>query len=271
MKVQRINMPRHDGFTIMSNYHLRDSRLSLSARGLMSQMLSLPPGWDFTIAGLSKINREGSYAINSALNELKECGYFVVTKKYPGETESGRIEYEYTLLEKPVDVQPKEEEQAEEQVDKKQDLKNQGLENQTQINTDYKASKNNYREIKKEKEEKEKKEKAAKAASGGSADDEISELMEQMNPETRDAVDEWIEYKRESHRFTYKGRGLKALLTSVADAERKYGSHAVASLIRECMGNGWKGIIFDKLGKSGGAAAKKPFNYDYDDDEPLPF
>ena len=29
-------------FTIMSNYHLRDKNLSLKAKGLLSQMLSLP-------------------------------------------------------------------------------------------------------------------------------------------------------------------------------------------------------------------------------------
>ena len=49
-----------DGYTVMSNYHLRDMRLSLKARGLLSQILSLPEKWDMTISGLSKINRECS-------------------------------------------------------------------------------------------------------------------------------------------------------------------------------------------------------------------
>ncbi|MDD6060255.1 MAG: helix-turn-helix domain-containing protein, partial [Ruminococcus sp.] len=42
-----------DGYTVMSNYHLRDMRLSLKARGLLSQILSLPEKWDMTISGLS--------------------------------------------------------------------------------------------------------------------------------------------------------------------------------------------------------------------------
>ena len=33
-------------FTVMSNYHLRDKSLSLKAKGLLSQMLSLPEEWD---------------------------------------------------------------------------------------------------------------------------------------------------------------------------------------------------------------------------------
>ena len=43
-------------FTIMSNYHLRDKNLSLKAKGLLSQMLSLPEEWDYTLAGLALHN-----------------------------------------------------------------------------------------------------------------------------------------------------------------------------------------------------------------------
>ena len=59
----------------MSNYHLRDKELSLKAKGLLSQMLSLPDDWDYTLAGLSHINRESKDAIRSAVNELEAAGY----------------------------------------------------------------------------------------------------------------------------------------------------------------------------------------------------
>ena len=49
---------RTAGYTVMSNHHLRNKNLSLKAKGLLSQMLSLPEDWDFTLAGLSYINRE---------------------------------------------------------------------------------------------------------------------------------------------------------------------------------------------------------------------
>ena len=49
---------RTGDYTVMSNFHLKDKRLSLKAKGLLSQMLSLPDDWDYTLSGLSYINRE---------------------------------------------------------------------------------------------------------------------------------------------------------------------------------------------------------------------
>ncbi len=49
---------QNTGYTVMSNHHLRNKELSLKAKGLLSQMLSLPEDWDYTLAGLSHINRE---------------------------------------------------------------------------------------------------------------------------------------------------------------------------------------------------------------------
>lgn len=54
---------RNTGYTVMSNHHLRNKELSLKAKGLLSQMLSLPEDWDYTLAGLSYINRESIDAI----------------------------------------------------------------------------------------------------------------------------------------------------------------------------------------------------------------
>ena len=51
----------------MSNHHLRNKELTLKAKGLLSQMLSLPEDWDYTLAGLSYINRESIDAISTAL------------------------------------------------------------------------------------------------------------------------------------------------------------------------------------------------------------
>ena len=38
---------RNKGYTVMSNHHLRNKELSLKAKGLLSQMLSLPEDWDY--------------------------------------------------------------------------------------------------------------------------------------------------------------------------------------------------------------------------------
>lgn len=66
---------RTQNYTIMSNYHLRDKSISLKAKGLLSQMLSLPEDWDYTLTGLAKINQEGKDAIRAAVVELERAGY----------------------------------------------------------------------------------------------------------------------------------------------------------------------------------------------------
>ena len=69
---------KKDGnFTVMNNYHLRDQNLSLKAKGLLSMILSLPNDWEFSIAGLKAICKEGKDSISSALVELEIKGYLV--------------------------------------------------------------------------------------------------------------------------------------------------------------------------------------------------
>ncbi len=50
MPVFRVKKVKDD--TIMPNTHLRNRRLSLRAKGLLCQMLPLPPEWNFTLQGL---------------------------------------------------------------------------------------------------------------------------------------------------------------------------------------------------------------------------
>ena len=49
---------KNANFTVMANYHLKDRRLSYKAKGLLSEMLSLPPDWDYTLSGLAVIAAE---------------------------------------------------------------------------------------------------------------------------------------------------------------------------------------------------------------------
>ena len=79
MAVFRVEKNR--GYTVMSNHHLRNKALSLKAKGLLSQMLSLPEDWDFTLKGLSLINREQIDAIRAAVRELEQAGYIVRSRE----------------------------------------------------------------------------------------------------------------------------------------------------------------------------------------------
>ena len=83
----------------MSNHHLRNKELSLKAKGLLSQMLSLPEDWDYTLAGLSLINREKIDAIREAVRELERAGYIVRSRE---RDEKGRLRgAEYVIYEQP--------------------------------------------------------------------------------------------------------------------------------------------------------------------------
>lgn len=53
-----IRATKDKDFTVMSIHHLRDTRLSLKAIGLFSIILSLPPEWKFSIAGLATITKD---------------------------------------------------------------------------------------------------------------------------------------------------------------------------------------------------------------------
>lgn len=105
-----IRVHKTKNYTVMSNTHLRDKNLSLKAKGLLSVMLSLPDNWDYSIAGLVAISKENETAVKSALNELKDNNYVVVTKENPTKSNGGRIKYTYEVYEEPhkqkVEKQP---------------------------------------------------------------------------------------------------------------------------------------------------------------------
>ena len=84
-------------YTMMSNQHLKDKRLTLKAKGLMSVMLSLPENWDYTLRGLSAISKEGVDAISEAVKELERSGYVIRNRK---RDERGRLSgTEYLIYE----------------------------------------------------------------------------------------------------------------------------------------------------------------------------
>jgi hypothetical protein len=102
MAVFRVERTRD--YTVMSNYHLKDKRLSLKSKGLLSQMLSLPDDWDYTLTGLSVINRESKDAIRSALNELEAAGY--IRRRQTTDASGKFSSNEYVIYERPEETEP---------------------------------------------------------------------------------------------------------------------------------------------------------------------
>lgn len=109
MAVFRVH--KTNDYTVMANHHLRNMGLSLSAKGLLSVILSLPPDWNYSIHGLASINKEGDKAIKSALDELREHGYVVVTRINPTPG-NNRVTYRYDIYETPHQLGESEEPQV---------------------------------------------------------------------------------------------------------------------------------------------------------------
>ena len=227
MSVIHVNKTKN--YTVMSNEHLQDKRLSLKAKGLLSVMLSLPDTWDYSISGLVAICKESETAVKSTLNELKSCGYLVVTKKMPNETESGRIEYVYDIFEKA---------QTEKQGVEKQGVENLGVENLGVENVRQLSTKESSTKESSTKESSTNKKKERKRAG---YDEIIASYTE--NGELRSSLAEFVKM-RKMMKKPLTNKGLSLLLTS------KKGLDGLASndaekidVVQQSIMRGWLGFF----------------------------
>ena len=132
MAVFRIEKTRD--YTVMANFHLRDTELSLKAKGLLSLMLSLPEDWDYTTKGLARICRDGVDSICSTVRELEDHGYIIRERV---RNEKGQLTtVEYTILEQPVKGEPETAQPGQEKPKRENPvLGKPGQENPAQLNT----------------------------------------------------------------------------------------------------------------------------------------
>lgn len=122
MAVIRVN--KTADYTVISNMHFKEKEMSLKAKGLLSMMLSLPDDWDYSIAGLVVLSKDGKESVMSALSELEEFGYLRRTRLTDIK---GRFAgYDYDIYEKPISDKPK--------TDKPY-AENPNTENPSQLNT----------------------------------------------------------------------------------------------------------------------------------------
>ena len=105
MAVIRVNKSRD--YTVMSNAHFKEKEMTLKAKGLLSLMLSLPDEWDYSIAGLAALSKDGKDSVMNALTELESFGYLERVKLT---NEKGQFAgYEYNVFESPRTENPNEE------------------------------------------------------------------------------------------------------------------------------------------------------------------
>ena len=99
MRVHKTN-----NFTVMSNHHFKEKKMSLKAKGLLSLMLSLPDDWDYSVSGLATLSKDGKDSVMSALGELEKFGYLNRQRLVNDKGQFAGIEY--NIYEEPQPQKP---------------------------------------------------------------------------------------------------------------------------------------------------------------------
>ena len=87
-------------FMAIHNNIFKDKTISLKAKGLLAFMMSVPPDWDYSLAGLAACNKDGLVSVRSALQELEDNFYVKLTKV---RNEKGQIvDMRYDVSDEPV-------------------------------------------------------------------------------------------------------------------------------------------------------------------------
>lgn len=214
MAVFRIEKDKN--YTHMSNYHFYDKTLSWKAKGILSNMLSLPDDWDYSLAGLSTLASDGMSATRSAIKELEEHGYLI---RRPIRKDGRISDWEYIIYECP--------EMARLQSTKltigEQDVENQQIENQTQLNTNTLNTKElSTKEFKKERK-------------SDSFDKILSAYTTDEN--TLDLLREWLKV-RKAKRAAMTDRAIQMNINKL-DALAKQSGMSVDEYLSEVICRGW--------------------------------
>ena len=135
MSVIRIH--KTNNFTVMSNYHFKEKKMSLKAKGLLSLMLSLPNDWNYSVAGLVTLSKDGKDSVMTALAELEKFGYLTRQQLV---NEKGQFSgVEYHIYEQPQNEKPV----AEKPNAEIENTEKQHAEKRPQLNTNQLNTKNN--------------------------------------------------------------------------------------------------------------------------------
>lgn len=102
MSIIRVN--KTNNFTVMSNYHFKEKKMSLKSKGLLSLMLSLPDDWNYTLAGLVSLSKDGKDSVMAALAELEKFNYLTRVRTTNSKGQFSGIEY--NIFEEPQAQKP---------------------------------------------------------------------------------------------------------------------------------------------------------------------
>ena len=240
-------------YTIIPNIHLKERKMSLKSKGLLTLMLSLPDDWNYSLKGLVSLCSESESAVKSSLQELKEFGYLRIQKLAPKKG-NGKFEYIYEIFESPLKKEERqrvnkkaENLQLENQPDENVTIENLKVENQPVENLQLEnqpdiliTKQSRTKELNtKEKNKKEKTDHTEKLF-------EYIETLE-IDSEKKKIFKEWVEYKKEKNQYK-NTKSLDVLIRRFI----KYSVEELRDIIEKSIMNNYSGIFEPKEGVNNG-------------------
>lgn len=228
MSVIRIHKTKN--FTVMSNHHFKEKEMSLKAKGLLSLMLSLPDDWNYSIAGLVKLSKDGKDSVMTALAELEKFGYLTRTQMT---NEKGQFSgIEYNIFEEPQS----ENTIAEKPNAEKEKTEKQNAENPPQLNT------NSIKDLK----NKDIKELSTKEEGADALPDEIFEILSNSveDDELRDLFMDYAVMRNESG-TPLTPKGMRMLIART-DRLAEYSTDVAKAIVETAIINNWQNVYAPK-------------------------
>ena len=240
-------------YTIIPNIHLKERKMSLKSKGLLTLMLSLPDDWNYSLKGLVSLCSESESAVKSSLQELKEFGYLRIQKLSPKKG-NGKFEYIYEIFESPLKKEERqrvnkkvENLQLENQPDENVPVENLKVENQPVENLQLEnqpdllnTKQSRTKELNtKEKKKKEKTDHTEKLF-------EYIETLE-IDSEKKKIFKEWVEYKKEKNQYK-NTKSIDVLIKRFL----KYSVQELRDIVEKSIMNNYSGIFEPKEGVNNG-------------------
>jgi hypothetical protein len=135
MSIFRVNKTKN--YTVLSNHHFKEKDMSLKAKGLLSLMLSLPDDWNYSIAGLVSLSKDGKDSVMAALAELEKFRYLDRVRTTNSKGQFSGVEY--NIYEEPQPENPV----AEKQNSDNQNAEKSNSEKPPLLNTKFTKNLNN--------------------------------------------------------------------------------------------------------------------------------
>ena len=238
-------------YTIIPNIHLKERKMSLKSKGLLTLMLSLPDDWNYSLKGLVSLCSESESAVKSSLQELKEFGYLRIQKLVPKKG-NGKFEYIYEIFESPLKKEERqrvnkkvENLQLENQPDENVPVENLKVENQPVENLQLENQPdllNTKQSITKELNTKEKNKK-------GNVTENLLDYIEtlEIDSEKKKIFKEWVEYKKENNQYK-NTKSIDVLIKRFL----KYSVQELRDIVEKSIMNNYSGIFEPKEGVNNG-------------------